>query len=88
MKTTPLYSIHKQLGATFEKKHSDWNIATEFTDAVSEHHAVRNDVGITDVSYRGRHHLIGEDRAKFLHRIISNDVEKPFNWDRALTPRS
>ena len=75
MKITPLYPIHEQLGAVFEKKHSDWNIATEFTDAVSEHHAVRNTVGITDVSYRGRHQLIGEDRAKFLHRIISNDVE-------------
>ena len=75
MKITPLYPIHEQLGATFEKKHLDWNLATEFTDAVSEHHAVRNTVGITDVSYRGRHQLIGEDRAKFLHRIISNDVE-------------
>lgn len=75
MKTTPLHTIHEQLGAAFEKKHLDWNIATEFTDAVSEHHAVRKNVGIADVSYRGRHRLIGEDRAKFLHRIISNDVE-------------
>ncbi|MCE2414332.1 aminomethyltransferase family protein [Candidatus Poribacteria bacterium] len=75
MKTTPLYTIHEQLDAAFEKKHLDWNIATEFTDAISEHHAVRNNVGIADVSYRGRYRLIGEDRAKFLHRIISNDVE-------------
>ena len=75
MKTTPLYTLHEQLGATFEQKHLDWNIATEFTDAISEHHAVRNNVGIADVSHRGRHRLIGEDRAKFLHRIISNDVE-------------
>ena len=75
MKTTPLYPIHEQLGAAFVKKHLDWNIAAKFTDPVSEHHAVRNDVGIADVSYRGRHHLTGEDRAKFLHRIISNDVE-------------
>ena len=75
MKITPLYPIHEQLGAAFAKKHLDWNIATEFTDAISEHHAVRNNVGIADVSYRGRYRLIGEDRAKFLHRIISNDVE-------------
>ena len=75
MKITPLYPIHEQLGAAFEKKHLDWNIATEFTDAISEHHTVRNNVGIADVSYRGRHRLIGEDRAKFLHRVISNDVE-------------
>ena len=75
MKTTPLYPIHEQLGATFAAKHQDWNIPTQFTDPVSEHLAVRNNVGITDVSYRGRHRLTGEDRAKFLHRIISNDVE-------------
>lgn len=75
MKITPLYSIHEQLGATFAEKHLDWNIPTQFTDAVSEHHAVRNNVGIADVSYRVRHRLTGEDRAKFLHRIISNDIE-------------
>ena len=75
MKTTPLYLIHEQLGATFAEKHLDWNIPTQFTDPISEHRAVRNNVGIVDVSYRGRHQLTGEDRAKFLHRIISNDVE-------------
>ena len=75
MKTTPLYQIHEQFGATFAKKHHDWNVALQFTDAVSEHHTVRNSVGIADVSYRGRYKLAGEDRAKFLHRIISNDVE-------------
>jgi len=75
MKTTPLYHIHEQFGATFAERHHDWNVATQFTDAGSEHHAVRQSVGIADVSYRGRYRLVGEDRAKFLHRIISNDVE-------------
>lgn len=75
MKTTPLYHIHEQLGATFSEKHLAWNIPVHFTDAISEHAAVRDNVGIADVSYRGRHWLTGEDRAKFLHRIISNDVE-------------
>ena len=75
MKTTPLQHIHEQLGATFAERHQGWNIAVEFTDAVSEHHAVRNSVGIVDISYRSRYRLTGDDRAKFLHRIISNDVE-------------
>ena len=35
----------------------------------------RNSVGVVDVSYRSRHQLTGDDRAKFLHRIISNDIE-------------
>ena len=75
MKVTPLHHIHKRLGATFAEKHEGWHIAVQFTDPVSEHHAVRNGVGIVDVSYRSRHQLTGDDRAKFLHRIISNDVE-------------
>ena len=75
MKTTPLYHTLERFGATFTKKHDDWNVAAQFTDPVSEHHAVRRDVGIADVSYRGRHRLVGADRAKFLHRIVSNDVE-------------
>ena len=75
MKTTPLHHIHEQLGATFAESHHGWNIAVEFTDAASEHQAVRKSVGIVDVSYRSRHQLTGEDRATFLHRIISNDVE-------------
>ena len=75
MKTTPLYDIHRQLGATFAEKHEGWNLATHFTDAVSEHHAVRNNVGIADLSHRGRLLLTGDDRAQFLHRLISNEVE-------------
>ena len=72
---TPLYHIHERLGATFAEKHHDWNVAVQFTDAAAEHHAVRDGVGIADLSYRGRYKVTGEDRAKFLHRIISNDVE-------------
>ena len=75
MKTTPLYHIHEQLGATFAERHQGWHIAVQITDAVSEHHAVRNSVGIVDISYRSRHQLTGDDRATFLHRIISNDIE-------------
>ena len=75
MKITSLRHIHERSGATFAKKHQDWNLAIQFTDPISEHHAVRNSVGISDVSHRGRFAVTGEDRAKFLHRIISNDVE-------------
>ncbi len=75
MKTTPLYHIHCQLGATFVQKSQDWNLPSHFTDAIAEHHAVRNRVGIADISHRSRYRVNGEDRAKFLHRILSNDVE-------------
>lgn len=75
MKTTPLHHIHEQFGATFAEKHEGWRVAVHYTDPISEHQAVRNSIGIADISYRSRHQLTGDDRAKFLHRIISNDVE-------------
>ncbi len=75
MKTTPLYHTHCQLGATFAEKHEGWNLVAHFTDTAAENHAVRNHVGIADLSHQGRLRLTGEDRAKFLHRLISNDVE-------------
>ena len=75
MKRTPLYETHRALGATFREIHEDWELVDHFTDPQQEHHAVRTGVGILDLSHRGRLRLTGEDRAKFLHRIVSNDVE-------------
>ena len=91
MKTTQLHEIHRKLGATFGERHEGWNLAVQFTDTVSEHNAVRNGVGIADISYLGTLSLTGEDRAKFLHRLISNDVEnlssKEGNYATLLTNR-
>jgi glycine cleavage system T protein len=75
MKRTPLYEIHGTLGATFTKSCDQWELVGHFTDPHQEHHAVRQKVGVVDLSHRGRLHLTGSDRAAYLHRIISNDVE-------------
>ena len=75
MKKTPLYETHRNLGATFREIHEGWDLVDYFSDPRQEHHAVRTGVGISDLSHRGRLRLTGEDRAKYLHRIISNDVE-------------
>lgn len=75
MITTPLYEVHSKLGATFGEISEGWNFVLHYSDPISEHLAVRNDVGIADISHHGVLCLTGEDRAKFLHRLISNDVE-------------
>ena len=75
MKITPLHEIQRLLGATFDERHEGWNLAVQFTDTIAEQNAVRNSVGIADISYLGTLGLTGEDRANFLHRLISNDVE-------------
>ncbi len=75
MKKTSLYEIHHALGATFTDNYEDWQLVGHFTDSYQEHHAVRNSVGVVDLSHRGRLRLTGSDRVAYLHRIISNDVE-------------
>ena len=75
MKHTPLYEIQKALNATFVELHGGWNIPLVYTDPKHENNSVRSDVGIADISYLSTLCLTGEDRAKYLHRIISNDVE-------------
>ena len=75
MKRTPLYEIHHALGATLTKNYEEWELVGHFTDPHQEHCAVRQGVGIVDLSHRGRLRLTGSDRAAYLHRIISNDVE-------------
>ncbi|RKU13396.1 hypothetical protein C6502_03265 [Candidatus Poribacteria bacterium] len=75
MKRTPLYETHHTLGATFTENYEDWRLVAHFTDTTEEHRTVRQGVGIVDLSHRGRLRLTGSDRAAYLHRIISNDVE-------------
>lgn len=76
MKKTPLNQTHLALGATFANIHEGWELVAHFTDPQPEHQAVRNNVGILDLSHRGRLRLTGDDRLKYLNRIISNEVEK------------
>lgn len=75
MKTTPLYNLHCKLGATFAECLDGWTLPSHYSDPISEHLAVRSNVGITDISFQGVLELTGEDRASFLHRLVSNDVE-------------
>jgi len=47
-----------------------------YTTAIDELSAIRSAVGITDLSsHRGRLRITGPDRASYLHRILSNEVE-------------
>ncbi len=75
MKRTPLHEIHDTPGASFSESYADWELVDHFTDPHEEHHTVRKEVGVIDLSHRGRLRFTGSDRATYLHRIISNDVE-------------
>ena len=74
MRKTALYEQHKLLGANFDQIYDGWSLVSHYDDSVQEHLAVRNGIGIIDVSHRGRLRLTGTERADYLHRIVSNEV--------------
>lgn len=73
MKHSRLHQQHIQLGATFEES-TGWEMPVHYGDIVAEHRAVREAVGIADLSHRGKLRVTGEDRVKWLQSIISNDI--------------
>ena len=72
---SPLYEIHKSIGARFTEVRG-WEIPAHYGDPVAEHLAVRNSAGIMDMSHRGKIRVSGKDRTKFLQNILSQDINK------------
>ncbi len=73
MKQPSLHTTHQRLGAHFGPA-GEWEMPVHYGDPVAEHHAVRKDVGIADLSHRGKLTVTGEDRVTWLQSIISNDI--------------
>src|SRR5262249_12135162 len=51
-------------------------IPGDFGDWLSEYRALRETAGVLDFSFRSRLCLVGNDRARFLHGQVTNDVKK------------
>ena len=53
-----------------------WFMPVEFEGILKEHEAVRNNVGLFDVSHMGEITVKGKDALKFVNYLITNDLEK------------
>lgn len=73
MKQSRLHEQHRALGATFGET-AGWEMPLHYGAAEAEHAAVRQGVGVTDLSHRSRLNVTGDDRLKWLQSIISNDI--------------
>ncbi len=71
---SPLADFHVSQGATLGEYHGAI-VPLRFTNPIEEHQAVRAATGLFDFSFRAKFALAGRDSAKFLHRIVSNDVK-------------
>jgi aminomethyltransferase len=72
---SPLADYHVSQGATLGEYHGAL-VPVRFGDPVAEHQAVRKASGLFDFSFRGKFLAKGRDHARFLHRMVSNDVKK------------
>lgn len=73
MKQSRLHDQHRKLGATLGEA-AGWEMPLRYGKADAEHDAVRQGVGIADLSHRGRLNVTGDDRIKWLQSVISNDI--------------
>lgn len=53
-----------------------FNMPVLYSNLIQEHHAVRNSVGVFDVSHMGEFYLKGENALDLLQLVTSNDVSK------------
>jgi aminomethyltransferase len=74
LKATPLVDIHRALGAKMVP-FAGWEMPVQYPAGImAEHQAVRQGVGIFDVSHMGEFEVTGPDRNAFVNRITCNDV--------------
>jgi glycine cleavage system T protein len=73
MKQSRLHSQHAALGASFEA-YAGWEMPAHYGDIEVEYRAVRESVGLADLSHRGKLRVTGDDRVKWLQSVISNDI--------------
>ena len=71
----PHHDFHAHLGARLEALNGH-ELVADYGDAAAEYLALRNRVGVLDFSFRGRLCALGDDRAKFLHGQVTNDVNR------------
>lgn len=75
MKETALTKTHIELNAKMAE-FAGYNMPIVYSNIKEEHFAVRNDVGIFDVSHMGEFRVKGPGAIDLLQKISSNDVSK------------
>ena len=72
---SPLHELHASLGARFVD-FGGWSMPVQYTSVLAEHQAVRDRVGVFDVSHLGRAVIGGPGAETALRGRLCNDVAK------------
>jgi aminomethyltransferase len=74
-KTTPLYEEHVRRGAKIIP-FGGWLMPVQYTSIIEEHQAVRNNVGIFDISHMGQFVAAGAGARDWLNEMLTNNIRK------------
>ena len=75
LRKTILNAAHRALGARMVD-FGGWDMPVNYGSQIEEHHAVRKDCGMFDVSHMCPVDVVGPDCRAFLSRLVANDVAK------------
>ena len=73
IKVTCLHDRHVAQGALMSP-FAGYDMPIQYVDITTEHNAVRNKVGVFDVSHMGEVEVTGPEAAKFTNYIFTNDI--------------
>ena len=80
---TPLYDVHVKLQARMVD-FGGWDMPINYGSQIEEHHQVRNDAGMFDVSHMVVVDLQGERVKDFLRYLLANNVDRLKDAGKAL----
>ena len=83
MKRTPLYQAHVDNGGKMVD-FGGWEMPLNYGSQIQEHHQVRDDAGMFDVSHMTTVDFKGAQAKSFLQILIANDVDKLKTSGKAL----
>src|SRR3954462_2597598 len=75
MKKTPLNETHRKMGAKMVD-FGGWDMPVQYSGVIDEHNAVRNAVGVFDVSHMGEIEIRGPEAARLTDFVTTNAVHK------------
>jgi aminomethyltransferase len=73
MKTVPLHQVHIRLGAKMVP-FAGFEMPVRYSSDLDEHHTVRNNVGVFDVSHMGEFSVKGPKALDLIQKVSSNDA--------------
>ncbi|MDQ5769632.1 glycine cleavage system aminomethyltransferase GcvT [Thiothrix subterranea] len=83
MQRTALYAKHLESGAKMVD-FAGWEMPIHYGSQLQEHHQVRNDAGMFDVSHMVILDLVGAQSKAFLQYLLANNVDKLKDSGKAL----